>query len=204
MMFERGTVMKKCTISFITIFLVAFWVSSTVAGDLSFPTTENEIVKALSLKDGETVYQGVTYESKAGKVFKVIDGKRYRLRGLQIIVGSEIVPKVGALINFDFNSAKIRSDSYSLLDEFGKAFKGGLSSASVIIAGHTDNIGSNQYNQGLSEDRAKAVASYLQSHHAISSERIILKGFGETRPIVSNDTDEGRFKNRRVEFIRVE
>ena len=196
--------MKKYTISLTTIFLVVFWVSSTTAGDLSFPTTENEIVKALSLKDGETVNQGVTYESKAGKVFKVIDGKRYSLRGLKSIVGSEIVPKVGALINFNFNSAEIRSDSYPLLDEFGKALKGGLSDVAVIIGGHTDNIGSNQYNQGLSKDRAKAVASYLQSHHEISSERIILKGFGETKPIISNDTDEGRFKNRRVEFIRVE
>jgi outer membrane protein OmpA-like peptidoglycan-associated protein len=196
--------MKKYTISIITIFLVAFWVSSVVAGELSFPTTEDEIVKALSLKDGETVYQGVTYESKAGKVFKVIDGKRYRMRGLQGIVDSEIVPKVGALINFDFNSAEIRSDSYPLLDEFGKALKGGLSDVAIIIAGHTDHIGSNQYNQGLSEDRAKAVASYLQSHHEISSERFILKGFGETKPIISNDTDEGRFKNRRVEFIRME
>jgi hypothetical protein len=49
-MFERGTIMKKCIISFITIFLVVFCISSTNAGDLSFPTTEDEIVKALSLK----------------------------------------------------------------------------------------------------------------------------------------------------------
>ena len=94
--------MKKYATSIITIFLVIFWVSATIAGDLSFPTTENEIVKALSLKDGETVFQGVTYESKAGKVFKIIDGKRYRMRGLQGIVDSELVPKAGALINFNF------------------------------------------------------------------------------------------------------
>ncbi len=198
--------MKKCTIFFTTIFLVAFWASLIIAGDLSFPTTEDEIVKALSLKDGETVYQGVTYESKAGKIFKIIGGKRYRLRGIQVqgIVDSEIVPKVGALINFDFNSAEIHSESYPLLDDFGKALKGELSNAYVIIAGHTDNIGSNQYNQGLSEERAKSVANYLQSHHGNTTERIILKSFGETKPIASNDTDNGRLKNRRVEFIRVE
>jgi outer membrane protein OmpA-like peptidoglycan-associated protein len=108
-----------------------------LAEDLVFPTTENEIVEALSLRDGKTVYNGVEYESEKGKVYKIIAGKRYRLRGLQAIVDSAIVPRAGALINFDFDSAQIRPESYPLLDEFGKAFKFGLAGGVFMVAGHT-------------------------------------------------------------------
>ena len=195
--------MKNYTIIVIAILLTTKSVFA-LAGDLSFPTTEDQIVDVLSLKDGKTEYLGVTYESKSGKVYKVIDGKRYRLRGLTVIADSELVPKAGALINFDFDSSKIRPDSYKLLDEFGKALKGGLSKASFIIAGHTDHIGSERYNLDLSEDRARSVKKYLTTHHGIESTRMTIKGIGEAKPIASNNTDEGRFKNRRVEFIRIE
>jgi outer membrane protein OmpA-like peptidoglycan-associated protein len=195
--------MKKCPIIFMTMTL-AFWAFSTIAGELSFPTTKEEIVKALSLKDGKMVSGGVEYVSEKGKVYKIIDGKRYRLRGIQVIAASDILPKVGALINFDFDSTKIRSESYPLIDEFGKALKQGLPKAIVIIAGHTDSKGSIGYNQVLSENRAKAVTNYLLTHHGIMSKRIIFKGYGETKPIASNETNDGRFRNRRVEFIRVE
>ena len=174
------------------------------AEDLAFPTTENEIVEALSLKDGKTVYNGVEYESEKGKVYKIIAGKRYRLRGLQAIVDSAIVPRAGALINFDFDSDKIRPESYPLLDEFGKAFKFGLAGGVFMVAGHTDGTGSVVYNQGLSERRAQAVATYLTAHHGISSTQLIMKGYGETKPIASNESESGQALNRRVEFIRVE
>jgi len=185
--------------------LLVFWSYLALAGDLiTFPTTEKEIVNSLSQKDGKMVYKGAEYISEKGKFYKIIDGKRYRLRGIQVMAASDILPKVGALINFDFNSADIRSESYPLLDEFGKAFKKGLSKAVVVIAGHSDSKGSMQYNQRLSEYRAKSVANYLINHHEVAPNRLILKGFGETRPISSNNTDADRFKNRRVEFIRVE
>jgi outer membrane protein OmpA-like peptidoglycan-associated protein len=172
--------------------------------DLVFPTTENEIVEALSLKDGKTVYNGVEYESEKGRVYKIISGKRYRLRGLQDIVDSAIVPRAGALINFDFDSDKIRPESYPLLDEFGKALRFGLADGVFIVAGHTDGTGSLVYNQGLSERRAQAVATYLTAHHGIASSQLLMKGYGETKPIASNDSESGQALNRRVEFIRVE
>jgi len=184
--------------------LLVIWSGIVSAEDLVFPTTENEIVEALSLKDGKTVYNGVEYESEKGKVYKIIAGKRYRLRGLQAIVDSAIVPKAGALINFDFDSAKIRPESYPLLDEFGKAFKFGLAGGVFMVAGHTDGTGSLVYNQGLSERRAQAVATYLTAHHGISSTQLMMKGYGEAKPIASNDNESGQALNRRVEFIRVE
>ena len=195
--------MRKILIVTLAAFL-ALGAGIAIAGDLAFPTTEDEIVKSLSLKDGKTVYEGVEYVSEKGKVYKVIDGKRYRLRGLQSIVDSKIVPKAGALINFDFDSSDIRSESYSLLNEFGKALKSGLADAVFLVAGHTDSTGSSEYNQMLSERRASAVAEYLMARHGIESRRLIMKGYGETKPIASDDTEESRSLNRRVEFVRVE
>ena len=184
--------------------LLVIWSGILGAEDLVFPTTKNEIVEALSLKDGKTVYNGVEYESEKGKVYKIISGKRYRLRGLQGIVDSAIVPRAGALINFDFDSDKIRPESYPLLDEFGKAIRFGLAGGVFMVAGHTDGTGSVVYNQGLSERRAQAVATYLTAHHGISSTHLIMKGYGEAKPIASNDDDNGQALNRRVEFIRLE
>lgn len=70
----------------------------------------------------------------------------------------------------------------------------------IQIIGHTDSKGSDEYNQGLSERRAGAVVSYLKSN-SISSSRLTAIGKGETDPIASNDTDDGRAQNRRVEFV---
>ena len=185
--------------------LLLFICDQTVSADeIMFPETEQEIVDALSIRDEKTEFEGIAYESENGKVYKIINGKRYRLRGLQGIVDSKIVPKVGALIHFDFDSVEIRSESHSLLDEFGKALKSGLAGVSFIIVGHTDNEGSDEYNQKLSLERALSVIDYLNQQHQISTERLQAKGYGETRPIRGNDTAKGRKLNRRVEFIRID
>jgi outer membrane protein OmpA-like peptidoglycan-associated protein len=70
----------------------------------------------------------------------------------------------------------------------------------IKIQGHTDNTGTNALNQTLSESRASAVATYLRSK-GIASSRITTQGYGETSPKYSNDTEEGRAQNRRVEFL---
>ena len=70
----------------------------------------------------------------------------------------------------------------------------------IQIIGHTDSNGSDEYNQGLSERRANAVANYLRTHN-IASNRVKAKGMGESDPIAANDTDENRSLNRRVEFV---
>jgi len=69
----------------------------------------------------------------------------------------------------------------------------------VSIEGHTDNMGSEEYNDKLSKDRARSVVDYLVRHN-VDKGRLISTGFGLTKPIATNDTDEGRQKNRRVEF----
>jgi len=194
---------RKIQLAFI-ILLVHINFNVAQAGNLQFPKTDKEIVDGLRMLDGKAIVEGVTYESIDGKVYKYVGGKRFRLRGLKIIATSDIVPKVAALINFDINSSEISSTSHALLDEFGKAFNGELVGINVLISGHTDNTGSEEYNKVLSIRRAKAVSKYLQERHSIPSTRLVVQGYGESQPISTNDTDDGRHLNRRVEFVRLE
>ena len=70
----------------------------------------------------------------------------------------------------------------------------------VEVGGHTDNLGPEKANQKISEKRALSVKKYLMDKFNISGDRLIVKGYGSTKPIADNKTQEGRSKNRRVEF----
>jgi outer membrane protein OmpA-like peptidoglycan-associated protein len=72
----------------------------------------------------------------------------------------------------------------------------------IEVAGHTDSVGTDAYNQTLSQQRANSVAGYLSSK-GVMQQRMIVTGAGETHPIASNDTDAGRAQNRRVEITIV-
>jgi len=74
---------------------------------------------------------------------------------------------------------------------------------SVTITGHTDSRGDEDYNQELSQRRAEAVRDYLLANMSLSAALVTAKGYGESQPIASNDTDEGRAKNRRID-VRVD
>jgi len=104
------------------------------------------------------------------------------------------------VVLFDFAKYDIQPEAYSLLDEAVSVLKKNPEIV-VEIQGHTDNIGSGAYNQKLSENRAKAIVDYLVDH-GIASYRLTAKGYGFTQPVASNDTEEGRAKNRRVELRR--
>ena len=68
----------------------------------------------------------------------------------------------------------------------------------LVLEGHTDSVGSDKYNMSLSDRRAKAVKAKLVADYGIPAERVSAVGYGESRPIDTNDTDEGRARNRRV------
>lgn len=181
--------------------------SLVCADDLAFPTTEKEIVKLLNQTSEKSIVtpDGTTYISKQGKVYKSINGNLFRVRGLKVVSEMQsILPKAGARVYFDIDSAEIKTESFPILDEFGKALTKGLPDISIMIAGHTDNLGEKEYNQVLSEKRASSVAEYLITVHGIKSKRIVTKGFGFSKPIASNDSEINRSKNRRVEFIRID
>ncbi len=102
-------------------------------------------------------------------------------------------------ILFDFNKSTLRSESFPELDKVVKILKNNTQ-YTIEISGHTDIIGNKSYNLNLSSERAKSVATYLESK-GIDKKRITSVGFGSTQPIADNGTEEGRQSNRRVEFM---
>jgi len=112
-------------------------------------------------------------------------------------------PKVAIQINFEYDSSALNPRAKTLLGKLGRIFQGELGEAVFILAGHADSTGPATYNLGLSLKRASAVQTLLTNKYYIQAARIILKAYGEDKPIATNLTDEGRAKNRRVEFIRV-
>jgi outer membrane protein OmpA-like peptidoglycan-associated protein len=99
---------------------------------------------------------------------------------------------------FDFDSSALRSASRSELREMAGVFNR-YSDTSIVVEGHTDSIGTDAYNQRLSERRASAVANFLQDQ-GVRGSRIDAYGYGESRPRASNGTASGRQQNRRVEI----
>ena len=106
-----------------------------------------------------------------------------------------------AVVMYDFDSAEIKSEAYPMLDEASAILKKNTE-LKVEIDGHTDNVGPAAYNMNLSERRAKAVMKYFVDK-GVEAQRLTTKGFGSTNPAASNDTKEGRAKNRRVELTPV-
>jgi OOP family OmpA-OmpF porin len=103
---------------------------------------------------------------------------------------------------FDFDAASLRADARPVLDEADRALREDPA-IKVQIEGHTDSVGSDAYNQRLSERRARTVAEDLGAH-GIAPTRLTVSGRGEAAPVSSNDTAEGRAQNRRVELRVVE
>lgn len=102
-------------------------------------------------------------------------------------------------INFESNSYQLDQTSRSVIDEFILYLKDNPA-LKADIQGHTDNVGNPSDNQRLSHNRAKTVYDYVLSK-GISASRVSFHGYGETRPIISNSTEEGRAKNRRTVFV---
>lgn len=138
--------------------------------DLPFPTTKEEIIKALKPKA----------VSKGGK------------------------PKAAKAltpINFAFGSAEILPSSYQRLQEFAAALQSSeLAGSTIQIAGHTDNIGSDEDNLELSGRRAESVKNYLIGQ-GVNPDSLVTIPYGESQPLVPNTSPEARFLNRRVEFV---
>ena len=155
---------------------------------LQFPTTEEEFVQALQVKSSRSQRQAKGFGNNKPK-------------GVKNLVKDN--PKVGALIQFDFDSATIKPESDALLRQFALALQGAvLSNAKIQINGHTDSIGTEAYNLDLSKRRAQAVKDFLVLTCGIQANRLTIVAHGESQPLYPNDTENE--KNRRVEFVRVE
>jgi outer membrane protein OmpA-like peptidoglycan-associated protein len=129
---------------------------------------------------------------------------RQRLEGTGVSVtriGDNITLNMPSSITFATNSADLNAQFFSALEGVALVLKE-YNKTVVEIAGHTDSTGSDAYNLALSQRRAQAVASYLVSQ-GITQQRLITVGAGEAHPVASNDTEQGRAANRRVELTIV-
>jgi len=102
---------------------------------------------------------------------------------------------------FDFNKATLQPASDPVLQKVADLLAKDPA-LKVEVQGHTDNVGGDAYNQSLSEARARTVMDWLIKH-GVASGRLTAKGYGKTRPVADNDSDEGRSKNRRVEIANL-
>jgi OOP family OmpA-OmpF porin len=101
-------------------------------------------------------------------------------------------------LNFTFNGIDLGADDEAHLDKIA-AFMAEHKDVHLVAAGYTDDVGSRDYNEGLSKKRAEMVGNYLKSK-GVEESRMVLLWYGLTNPIVPNDSDENRAKNRRVEI----
>jgi outer membrane protein OmpA-like peptidoglycan-associated protein len=117
---------------------------------------------------------------------------------VQRTANNELNVSVKNDVLFDFNSAGLRSESQTALQDMANVFQR-YPNTTIQVAGHTDSIGSASYNQRLSEQRANSVSSYLENL-GVRSSRIDAVGYGKSQPRSSNSTAAGRQSNRRVEI----
>ena len=129
---------------------------------------------------------------------------RQKLAGTGVSVtrnGDNIVLNMPGNITFRTGSADMNADFFKVLDGVDLVVQK-YDKTLIVIEGHTDNVGTDENNQALSERRAAAVGQYLTGK-GINGQRVLTAGLGESRPIASNDSDSGRSQNRRVE-VRLE
>jgi outer membrane protein OmpA-like peptidoglycan-associated protein len=161
--------------------------------DISEPGVYKEIHRDLYLYP--SISYGTVLRDAEGNVVRtevdnISEADIDKLQEGQVLSASNIL--------FDFNKSLLRSKSYKELDKIAMMMQM-RPTMRVELSAHTDNVGSYSYNLQLSDDRAISAKQYLLSK-GIANDRIIARGYGETTPMASNDTDEGRQLNRRVEF----
>jgi len=135
------------------------------------------------------------------KLSQEINDKQIKL---QMMEKGLVITVVGDLL-FDSGKAKIRTEAYPLLDKVSAILKDNMAQFNVGIEGHTDNVPIKhsgwKSNWELSTSRALSVLHYLVKDQGVSPERLSAIGYGEYRPVASNDSRDGRKQNRRVEIV---
>lgn len=175
------------------VFLTLFCTKVIAQDQSPFVKTEKEMEKALQLevKPSQRTFRGLR-----GPI-GIVDDQKAEIGGFEAQQQASAVIQ----LNFAFGSARIMPDSFETLDNLGRVLKRN-NEAKVRVEGHTDSVGSEYDNQILSEERAQSVIRYLVRKHGIEKQRLTMRGFGESRPMSSNGTEEGRAMNRRVVIVR--
>ena len=171
--------------------VIATFKSNSTTGKylVSLPSGKNY---GIAVKKDGYLFHSENFDLKASEEFQEVE-KNIALK--QIEVGQSIVLKN---IFFDFDKATIRSESANELDRLIKLLTENPT-LKIELGSHTDSKGSDEYNQKLSQSRSQSVVTYLIGK-GIATDRLVAKGYGETVPVATNDTDAGRQENRRTEF----
>lgn len=173
---------------------------SQEAREFNFQTTEQGIIKSLTAEMPKVKTRGLG-ENKT-RAIKVVGRENGQVVQQEVTVSDDTkTQSVNLKIEFDVNSFNIRSDSYELLDNLGKALNSeSLKKKAVLIRGHTDSDGKDEYNLMLSLNRAQSVKAYLVGRFSIPDSRLKIFGFGETMPLVPDTDQANKQINRRVEI----
>jgi len=164
--------------------------SSTGKYLVSLPSGKNY---GIAVKVPDYLFHSENIDIKKTSGYQELNKDIYMKR---IIVGNKIILNN---IFFDFDKATIRPESAVELERLANLLKE-IPTLKIELSGHTDNVGSAEYNKKLSENRAKAVVEYLIVNFGIDKNRLTAKGYGFEQPIAPNDTEENRQLNRRTEF----
>lgn len=170
---------------------------------LPIGATRKQIVEKTKVVEREVVVEKDFADSDGDGVVDGVDQCPNTLEGLEVdsvgCVKTDQEQSVVLLgVTFEFNSDRLTANARDLLVRTADALKG-QSGLQVELAGHTDSVGADEYNRELSQRRAESVRNYLIDL-GVSQNQMTAKGYGESEPVRSNDTEEGRERNRRVEF----
>lgn len=180
-----------------------------IAGDNA---SADQILNALQPKPltrGFSTEQRVDPSVKANEISFVNSLRNRKTRSLSLGEREEIAeiastkPKIDLNIQFDYNSAEISKGSLSSVQELGKALSNAsLKGSTFVVAGHTDAIGGEAYNQDLSERRADTIKRYLTEKYGITGTDLVTVGYGKTKPIDPNAPMDPI--NRRVQVVNMD
>ncbi|MGE4317642.1 MAG: OmpA family protein [Deferribacterales bacterium] len=174
-------------------------------GTIVYVPSSNELVTGKILKNGKEIWVGVHSSNVKGTQYSVTivekAGMNQEIEANGLLDSINKTGRVTLYLNFETGSFFIQQDSYQTLYDIAEMMRQspGLR---VAIEGHTDNTGSPDGNQRLSEVRAKMI-KYSLEIMGIDPSRMKSAGYGRTRPVADNGTEEGRAKNRRVELVKI-
>lgn len=184
----------------VLIFFIVQYAVAQEAGELNFQTTEQGIINSLTA-DIPKIKTRSLGENKTRSV-KVVGHENNQIIHQEITVADDAkTQSVNLKIEFDLNSFSIRPDSNELIDKLGKALTSdNLKEKVILIKGHTDADGKDEYNLILSLNRARAVKSYLVERFSIPESKLKIYGYGKTMPLVPDINPANKQINRRVEI----
>lgn len=158
-------------------------------------TKEGKTYWAVVFPRGSGSYYELTIVEKAEMAQEIVADAKSLMSDIQAKGSASVYG-----IYFDFDKADIKPESEPAIKEIAKLLQENKG-LKLYVVGHTDNVGTLDYNMKLSKARADAVVKELVTKHRISADRLKAYGVGSLAPVASNKTDEGRAKNRRVELV---